>query len=397
MEQVSSVGDRVRNVRKRRGLTQRDLARSADVSLSLVKKLEEGEYGEMRLETVHKLAIALRVPTSALATGPDAAEPENGDVEQWAPVRRALEGSAPPSADSEPTLDGLRHAFDAAVSDVLASRYVEVRAALPALLRDTDALVSVSVNGTEAGARRIRSQVRQLTAYMMGQTWQFTVASEAIELAGDDAGDELTAAAAADWKCWIMIRQGRLGETRELATRLADEAEPRISRATPDELAAWGRLLILVSSAAVRDNRPGEAADALKLARVAAAASGRDAIPGFNPWDVFGPVTVAMVQAENAMIQDRPDVTLAIGERIDGSGFPVPRNWNRHRLDVANAHVSLKQYAEAVGVLQDVRRAAPEWLLQQRYARDILGRVVERRRSLTPDMRELADAVRLPL
>jgi hypothetical protein len=33
---------------------------------------------------------------------------------------------------------------------------------------------------------------------------------------------------------------------------------------------------------------------------------------------------------------------------------------------------------------------------EQRMARDILGRVVQRR-TLTPDMRELADAVRLPL
>jgi transcriptional regulator with XRE-family HTH domain len=143
MQQVSSTGDRVRSVRKRRGLTQRELATSAGISLSLVKKLEQGEYGDMRIETVHKLAIVLRVPTSALAAGPDAAEPESDDVEQWAPVRHALEGSMPPSADSEPTLDGLRHAFDTTVSDVLASRYVEVRAALPALLQDADALVSL--------------------------------------------------------------------------------------------------------------------------------------------------------------------------------------------------------------------------------------------------------------
>jgi transcriptional regulator with XRE-family HTH domain len=393
----TSMGDRIRVVRKRRGMTQRELAATAGLSYSTVKKIEQGTYGGVRLETVHKLAIVLRVPTSTLAAGPDAARPESGDVEQWAPVRRALEGSAVPATDGEPTLDGLRHAFDATVSDVLQSRYAGVRAALPSLLRDADALIAVSVNGDEAGARRLRSQVRQITAYMMGQTWQFTAANEAIELAADDADDELTAMAAADWKCWAMIREGRLAETRALAARWADDAEPRISRATPGELAAWGRFLILLSTAAVRDNRPGEARDALRLARVAATASGRDVISAFNPWQVFGPMTVSMVQAENAMIQDRPDTTLAIGAHIEGGDFPLPRNWNRHRLDMANAHVSLREYGAAVGVLQDVRRAAPEWLLQQRYARDILGRIVNRRRTLTPEMRDLADAVRLPL
>jgi transcriptional regulator with XRE-family HTH domain len=395
-DQITGIGDRVRSVRKRRGLSQRELAAKAGLSLSLVKKLEQGERPDIRLETAHKLATVLRVPTSSLAVGPDAASPEGHDVDQWMLVRRALEGVAPPS-DGEPTLAGLKSAFGATVLDVLHNRYADVREALPALLRDADALVSVSTNGTEASARRLRSQVRQLTAYMMGQTWQFTAASDAIELASDDAGDELTAMAATDWKCWAMIREGKLAETRTIAGQWADDAEPRISRAASDELAAWGRFLILVSTAAVRDNRPGEAKDALKLARVAATASGSDAVLAFNPWQVFGPLTVSMVQAENAMIQDRPDVTLAIGERIDGSGFPVPRNWNRHRLDVANAHVSLKQYSEAVGVLQDIRLAAPEWLMQQRYARDILGRIIGRRRTLTPEMRELADAVRLPL
>jgi len=48
-------------------------------------------------------------------------------------------------------------------------------------------------------------------------------------------------------------------------------------------------------------------------------------------------------------------------------------------------------------VLADIRRTAPEWFAQQRYAHDIVAGIVQRRRTLTPEMRELADAVRLPL
>ncbi len=146
----------------------------------------------------------------------------------------------------------------------------------------------------------------------------------------------------------------------------------------------------------MRDNRPGEAADALRLARVAATGLGRDAIPQFNPWQVFGPMTVSMVCAENAVIQDRPDITLSIAGQLAGRAFPVPRNWNRHRLDVANAHASMRHYPEATAVLQEIRRAAPEWLAHQRYARDILHKIIDRRRTLTPEMRELASFVRLP-
>jgi hypothetical protein len=36
-------------------------------------------------------------------------------------------------------------------------------------------------------------------------------------------------------------------------------------------------------------------------------------------------------------------------------------------------------------------------MVQQRYASDILGKIIERRRSLTAEMRDLADFLRLPL
>ena len=44
-----------------------------------------------------------------------------------------------------------------------------------------------------------------------------------------------------------------------------------------------------------------------------------------------------------------------------------------------------------------LRGEAGPWLAEQRMARDILGRIVHRRRTLTPDMRELAGAIGLPL
>jgi len=397
MADASSLGDRLTKARKRRGLTQRELAGASGLSPSLIKKLEQGTYGDVRLETVHKLAVALGVPTTILAAGTRPEDPEHGEVEAWAPVRRALEGITGSEPAEEPTVEGVTTAVDDAVVAVRDSRYTDLQRTLPALLRDTDTLVAVSVNGAQTEARRLRSRSRQITGFMMGQTWQFTAASEAISLAAADATDDFTAMAAADWKCWTLIRQGRFGEAIRLASRWADDAEPRVSRATPDQLAAWGRFLIRVSTAAVRDNRPGEAQETLRLARMAAAGIGRDIIPRFNPWQVFGPLTVTMFHAQNALIQDRPDLALTVAQKMPDRGFPLRETWNRHRLDLARAHTSLKQYGEAVAILQDIRHAAPEWLVQQRYAQDILNRIIDRRRTLTPEMRELANFIRLRL
>jgi hypothetical protein len=231
----------------------------------------------------------------------------------------------------------------------------------------------------------------------MSHTWQFDAAADAVRLATDDAGDPHVRMGAADQQCWGLIRAGRLAETRDLATRLAGEAEPRLSRATPDDLAAWGRLLIRASTAAARDNRPGEAADVLKYAKAAAVACGADIRVAATPWDLFGPASVAVIEVENAVIRERPEEALAAAEQLRAAMFAVPRYWYRHRLDVARAYVMLRRHADAVQVLEEIRQAAPEWLVQQRYARDILGLVRERRRTLTAEMRLLADAVGMPL
>jgi hypothetical protein len=64
---------------------------------------------------------------------------------------------------------------------------------------------------------------------------------------------------------------------------------------------------------------------------------------------------------------------------------------------VAHAYSTTRQVGKAVGVLEEVRTAAPEWLAQQRYARDILATVITRRRTLTDEMRGMAAFLSMPL
>lgn len=396
MNETRSIGDRLREARKRRGLTQRDLARLSGVSASYIRKLEQDAYdGGVRLETVHRLAVVLRVPTSALAAR-DAPVPGRQDTVPWEPVRRALDGEPDGEPGDEPTLAGVQAAFGDVLPLLLAGRFAETGALLPLLLRDADALVASSVDGTQAQARTLRAQARQVAGSLMLHVWQFEAAERAFGMAMADAGDLLSACSVAEEQCWGLIRQGRLADCHGLALRWADECEPKMT-ATREELAAWGRLLVRASAAAVRDNQPGEAGETLRLAGMAAAGTGGDFLLPYAPWHVFGPVAVSVTAAENAIISGRPGETLAIAREIRGSRMPVPRYAPSHKLDVAAAHAALRQYPEAVGVLQQLRRTRPEWLPRQRYASDILRKVVQRRRSLTPEMRDLAGFLSLSL
>lgn len=397
MTEQATIGDRLRSARKRRGLTQAELAERSGVSVSLIRKLEQGELDDTRLETARRLAIALRMETSALIVRPDADAPDEGDVQLWRGVRRALEGATAGGPLDAPTLGGVKAAFDASKPLFRGGEFTELIPVLTTLLRDGDTLVE-SANGGGTEARRLRSRIRQMTAWLMTLTWQFDTADLAIRLALDDAPDVRSAVPIMDAECWRYIRQGDLAKAREVAIKWADEIEPRrISRASRDDLASWGLMLLRVSTAAVRDNRPGEADDALTFARMAAMGIRRiEHNSDDGLLHAFGPKTVAMLKAENAMVEGKPDVTISFSNQLNGDGYPLPWVWNRHRLDVAAAHASMRQYPEALAVLQEVRQELPEWIVKQRYARDTLGQIIEKRRSLTPEMRELADFIRVP-
>jgi transcriptional regulator with XRE-family HTH domain len=396
MSVVGDIGDRLRAARKRRGLTQRELADAADVSVSLVRKLEQGDYDNgLRMETVHRLAVALGVTTSALVSGSsEAARAEPGDGLAWEPVARAVRGEHESEPDQMPGIGGLRDALSDAAEVYQGKRFAELCDLLPLLLRDADALVSVGSAREQARARQVRSEIRQLAAQMLGQISALGPASEAIDLAMSDADDDLTLTAAADGKCFVLLRQGKLAECAAVAAEHAGRCEPAITDG-PDELASWGMLMLWVAVVAARDNRPDDARDALRLARMAAAGVGREV--AVLPWLVFGPVTVAMKGAEVAAVQGRPDAVLAIGSQVAGRSYPLPGNVLRHRLDIAYAHVQTRQYADAVGVLTQVRSTAPEWVTRQRYARDILSDVITHCRHMTSEARDLADFMHIAL
>jgi transcriptional regulator with XRE-family HTH domain len=386
------TGARLRELRKRRGLTQRELAQYSGVSLSTIRNLEQGSHDSVRLETARKLASALRTTTSHLVPREDTPEPRSSADEMWRDVRHAVQQPHLSDDLPEPTAAGVEEALSAARRTYFADKFTELASRLPLLLRDAEAL------GDSPEARDVRSRLLHFTGAALTQVREWEAADTALERALDEAPDTATAAGVVTTRCWLLMRQGRLAEARGLATRWADDVEPRrVSRANPDDLAAWGWLLLHSAAAGIRDNRPGEAATAMRMAQGAAVLTGRDLGYGrrMNRW---GATVVAHKKVEHFLILDQPDKALDLAQRLPSARrLPSDGNSNRHRLDVASAHARLRNYSEAMDALLDVHATAPSWLAHQQYARDILGSIITRRRTLTPDMRELADAIRLPL
>lgn len=181
-----------------------------------------------------------------------------------------------------------------------------------------------------------------------------------------------------------------MNEAEEVAQVTADRIEPRISKASDEELAAWGWLLLRTSAAAARNNRPNEAMEAIRLARTAGTVLGSDVAHRLRGWVSFGPTTVELKAIENEAIADRPDRVLAMSKRVT-QGSVTSDNWNRHMLDVAQAHTRLHQDNEATQILARLADISPQWLSHQRLAEETFIRVRNRRkRALTSEQRKLA-------
>ncbi|WP_217189094.1 helix-turn-helix domain-containing protein [Streptomyces buecherae] len=386
---MTYVGKKVKEARKISGLTQRQLADSSGVSLSTIRKLEQGDRESARMETLHALACVLRVETMDLVTEPREEEAHPETRELWAPVRAELLRPPPSEGDESATASGVALVLGEAVALYKAHRFAELASLLRALLRDADTLPD--------DGREVRTGVLRRAAGAATHTRQFDIADLAVRRALAQAQDRLEASSIANTLAWLLMRQGRLDEALALATKWADEMEPaRISRATPAELAAWGQLLLRTSAAAVRNNQPHVAADTLKLARGAAAMIGREVHSPHEQVRTFGPTTVRMRTVEDALIRDRPDTALRLADHMPHFAVrPGKAVRSRHKLDVAMAQARLRQFTEAFDTLATVQAGSPEWFPNQTPARDTLQAIIDGRRTLTPEMRRMADALRV--
>ncbi|MFC9085380.1 helix-turn-helix domain-containing protein [Nocardiopsis dassonvillei] len=389
-------------MRKQKRWSQEQLAEEAGLSVTTIKKAENpGRRGEITTGTLHAIATALGVTTTELYTdrAPIGTSSDSEDDQVLARLRAAI--SPPVGIDGSPLLpevvsDGPvdlaeLHAT-ASRLEVLyrADRYDDVAAALPALVGAGHRAVA-ELDSDDA--YRARAVALQMAGRYLTQTRQIADALDALRASIRDAaqaGDRTLAAIGISGQGWALTRQGRLDEAERLSVLTADAMEPRsLRKATPKELAAWGHLLFRGASAAVRNNGHARARELLSVAGSAASALRKET----DCWATFGPLTVAQKEAEFSLIEGKPDKTLALAERlprVQDVGDVTPINWERHRLDVAEALVLTRDPEQATHVLSGVLQRSPEWLKRQASARRTVHTILGARRTPTAEMVALA-------
>jgi transcriptional regulator with XRE-family HTH domain len=401
--QDASISDRVRELRRRRGMSQEELAETSGLSTQVVRKLEQG--GTCRMETLHQIARALGVQTVWFAFA-GAPEPMEATVDDavLADMRSAIN---PPiglsgrplygTADGDhPDLPRLAQAVNTVAVKYHADRYDDLARLMPALVRSAHHHVEVYDSGDQRReALRVRADITGLAGRYLIQVRAHDLALIALHASLRDAmeiGDVPLAAAAVSSQAWAMLRQGRLAEVERLCVTTADEIEPKMSQATPDELSGWGYLLLRAASAASRNNRADEAREYVRAASAAGARLGRqhEDLAGHV---AFGPLTPALLGPEIELLDGHPDRALELARDVPRDvGAGNTSGWDRHRLDVARAKTQIGDPEKGTEIMHMIRAEHPSWLRYQQYGRDITREILRSRpRMPSEEMLQLAD------
>lgn len=367
---TDDLGRTLRRLRRLASLTQEELAERSDVSVDVIKQLEQRRKHSARLPTLHALANGLGVELTTLLGDPPAVSTGENDGPRFVAVRRAimpaLWGPPPTPPGPDFSLDQLRERIADGWTQYHAAEFDTVMKALPDLLSDARTATAAGAEDDSRAGFAALGKALQLAGHVAVRMGKTDLALVGLERAIDAAGqssDPLLRPMIVNSVAWTYQRQGRLDDALNIALHAADDAKNGGHTGTADGLKVWGALRMSAATSAARSNNYQRAADLMEnaekeAARVAKLQQGSDS----RMVSVFSPSSVRIERVRLAVQYGHPEdaLTLAKGMRLSKDIPPSWRTWLL--LDVARAHTDLGDAAGAVKTLESLRRVAPTWM-----------------------------------
>jgi len=378
-----SIGARIQKFRGK-AMTQRQLSEQSDVSLSLIRQLEQGKRSNASIATLQKLAKALDVDIADLVGkryGIPSEDPDAGVVA----IRRAL-SPVDDLIDDDPeqtpiSLREARRSVDYAWGAYWGGRYETLAAVLPPGLTQLRATAHAAQNGDAPTANELLARmywVTGCTLVHLGQADPAFVAIRSALSAAERGNDPLLAATLRGSVAWQLLVQGRYEESHKVALKAAAGVEPVGDASTP-ELAVYGSLLLQGATAAGREQDPDRALD---LARAADEVADRLGVDTKDYECNFGPSQVVMQTVDINVSSERYPEALKAAKRMPNQGAGLAQvSQARHLLDRAAALNRIGQHQKALDMLLTAERVGgPEWTQYQTLLRHVVGELLEKER-----------------
>ena len=401
-----TLGDRIKRARTRRQFTQEQLAEKAEVSVDLIRKLEQGVRHTASMSSLTRIARAVDkdVPQLLGQTSTIAPKVDEEAVGILA-IRDELTSLSyfPGLADEEVfndepvTVDGLRMALAHAESIRQHGSFAQLGVMLPGLMAEARAAVRELSGDDQVAAFGLLSEVIQIASTMLTALGKPDIGYIGLiraQEAAEKSGNELLQAMNVSALSWVFFKQGRLDDAETAALRKAEQLEPDFVRGSAESLAVWGILMLRAASAAVRNKQVDRSEEHMSLARAAAARVGKDYNIYATP---FGPTNAGIAAVNAAVESERFEHALELAKSMPTGGWVSPTWKARHLLDVAIAHSELEQDEAATAQLLAAEQIAPEWMRYHTLSRQTVQELAERaRRKQTPLLR-LADRLKIEL
>jgi transcriptional regulator with XRE-family HTH domain len=376
----SMIGERLRELR--RGIfTQHDLAAAADVSVDVIRKLEQGRRHTASIATLARIARALGVDIAELLGRPRVA-PVAGEPPCVAAIRDALTSvddllGELDDADA-PDLTELGRAVTYAWGVYWAGRYGPLAAMLPRLLVEATAATHGAAAPGMGQAADLAAQVHQITAGTLvrlgAHDLGYLAAREELRLAA--LASNPLRAAACDMLGHVFIRQGRFVDAERISVATAESLQPKGDASTA-QLSVYGGVLLRGATAAARQGRAGASTELLAEATAVAVRTGVDR----TDFDVsFGPSNVVMQSTDCSVVAEDYVAAAEIAQTMPRSSALPLASRSRHLADVAHAHLRSGHDRAAESVLLTMEQAAPEWTAHHQLPRVLVGELLTRGR-----------------
>jgi transcriptional regulator with XRE-family HTH domain len=373
-------------------MTQRQLADLADVSIDVIRKIEQGQRLSVRLDTLGAIAQALDVSTSELLDKPRGlvVGAEDGEMLH---LRRAILDVIPMTTDPSSLAD-LRVQLGESWRAYWTGQYAACARRLPAVIVGSRAAVRADMGTT---ALTVQADVLHLAASLLAHLGMEDLAALAMHqatTAADASEDDLMIAGLAGSRAWLLMRQGLSAEGAEVAIAAAGEIEPRMA-AHVNHVAVWGECLRYATVALTRAGQAAEARGLVVLTNTAAArvgaerpdrawsvrvaekAEGNAPLPGLG----FGPLLTAVAEVEVEVADEQYRQALNLAARIGSLDALSPAVRAGHLINVAWAQTMDYHSADAVMTLRQAERIAPELVPYQTLVRQAVAELLPRRRT----------------
>lgn len=387
------IGKRIAAHRKKRGMTQVALAHDAAISLSLLRKIEQGER-DCSQSTLASVARVLRVDAGTLTGQPyDTEEPQKDRIHKYIPdLRRALNSwdlaidldhEPRPISDLEADAKNVAHQLQLGRNRRLAEM-------LPTLLAEAFAMVHATDDEHERDALgRVLlayTHAAHTVAHQTGYEDLAASVEDRIQWIASFTNDPAARGFAAWMRTTSIMRDALYEPGLRLLDSVRAEMEPG-RRGNDATLLTIGSLHLRSSLLA---GRAGDLALAMDHVEEARQISTHLTTDTDNDWQhmAFGPSNVAIYRVASAVESGDGPRALAIADKMhlpDHMLTRLPTRVAHHNTDLARAYFWQGKHDKSLQSLELARKAAPQQTRHHPAVREVTNLLVRaHRRSNEP-------------